>query len=318
MTIVIALIIAVVFQFIAALLAISLIRYTKYNFSWVLISVSFLLMAVRRLIELMHVLQSEQLVLESAVNSWMAVAISIFILTGLIFIKRIFNLQKKIDDLQKENEVKVLSAILKTEEDERLKFAKELHDGLGPLLSSIKMAVSSLSPGKIEAGTRKILDNTNKLIDESVSVIKEISNKLSPHVLNHFGLLKAINAFIDRLEFPNSLSINVNSNIEDIRFDNNIEVVLYRIVCELINNTINHAGASEVNIDLYYDNTRLTLDYYDNGKGFDAEKVLPLQTGMGYSNIRSRITSINGKLKIISQPNKGVCISIAITTGKHE
>ena len=268
MTIVIALIIAVVFQFIAASLAISLIRYTKYNFSWVLISVSFLLMAVRRLIELMHVLRSDQLVIESAVNSWMAVAISIFILAGLIFIKRIFNLQKKIDDLQKENEVKVLSAILKTEEDERLKFAKELHDGLGPLLSSIKMAVSSLSPGRIEPGSRKILDNTNKLIDESVSVIKEISNKLSPHVLNHFGLLKAIDSFIERLEFPDTLSINVNSNLKDIRFDNNIEVVLYLIVCELINNTINHACAIKVNIYLYYDKTMLTLDYYDNWKCF--------------------------------------------------
>lgn len=317
MPIVIALILAVLFQFAAAFIAISLIRHTRYNFSWVLISIAFLLMAVRRLIELLDVMQAESSALENPLSSWMAVAISILILIGLIFIKRIFNLQKRIDELKIENEARILSAILETEESERQKFAKELHDGLGPLLSSIKMSVSALVPGETAPGQLKILDNTNRLIDESVNTIKEISNHLSPHLLNHFGLLRAINWFMERIGAAHVLSLKVNSNTGDLRFDPNIEVVLYRVVCELINNTINHARATEVNIDLYYDKGLLTLDYYDNGRGFDPDEVLHLGPGMGYSNIQSRIKSIHGTLKVISQPDKGVCISVVLKTAAH-
>ncbi|MDF1576514.1 MAG: sensor histidine kinase [Bacteroidales bacterium] len=315
--IIVALILAVLFQFAAAIIAISLIRHTRYNISWVLISVAFLLMAVRRLMELVEVLQVEMSALKNLASSWMAVGISILILIGLIYIKRIFNLQMRIDELKIENEARVLSAILETEESERQKFAKELHDGLGPLLSSIKMSLSALVPGETAPGQLKILDNTSKLIDESVNTIKEISNKLSPHVLNHFGLLRAISSFINRIGFTHQLSLKVNSNAEGLRFDPNIEVVLYRVVCELINNTITHARASEVNIDLYYNDGRLTLDYYDNGRGFDPEEVLQLQPGMGYSNIQSRIKSIHGTLKVISQPDQGVCISVVLKTAAH-
>ncbi|MFH0759835.1 MAG: sensor histidine kinase [Bacteroidota bacterium] len=317
MYIIIALILAVLFQFAAAIIAISLIRHTRYNFSWVLISLAFLLMAVRRLIELVAVLHSDSRIVESLFSSWLAVGISVLIVVGLAFIKRIFNLQKRIDILKRENEGKVLSAIINTEEDERQKFAKELHDGLGPLLSSIKMAVSALDPGDAGPANRKILDNTGKLIDESIVTIKEISNNLSPHMLDHFGLVKAIKAFLDRIAFPNALSFKVNSNMEETRFDPNTEVVLYRVVCELVNNTITHAGATEVNIDLYVEGDRLTLDYYDNGKGFNAEEVMHMEAGMGYPNMQSRIKSINGTLKVVSQPNQGVCISVGLTTGTH-
>jgi len=317
MPITVALILAVLFQFVAAFIAISLIRHTRYNISWVLISLAFVLMAVRRFLELMKVFQSGSGILESPLSSWLAVGISALIVVGLIFIKRIFNLQKRIDELKIENEARVLSAILKTEESERQKFAKELHDGLGPLLSSIKMSVSALVPGETDPGHMKILDNTGKLIDESVNTIKEISNKLSPHVLNHFGLLRALNWFVDRIAAAHVLSLKVNSNTEGLRFDTSIEVVLYRVVCELINNTINHAQATEVNIDLYHERGILTFDYYDNGQGFDPEEVLHLEPGMGYSNIQSRIKSIHGTLKVISQPDKGVCISVAIKTAAH-
>ena len=314
MIIIIALIIAVIFQFIAAFISISLIRYTKYNFSWVLISIAFFLMAVRRLIELLQVLQSDYVVVKNVYISWIAVAISVFILVGLIYIKRIFYLQKKLDDLKKENESRVLSAIINTAENERQKFAKELHDGLGPLISAIKMAVSAIVPDRNQHKNQKIIENTHNLLEESISTIKEISNKLSPHVLNNFGLLKAVNSFIGKLEFSKTLKINFNSNIEDLRFEYNVEIVLYRIICELITNTLNHADANKVNIDLYYNQNILTLDYLDDGIGFNSEKTLSGQTGMGYSNIQSRIKSINGVISVNSNLNQGVSVNIAVKT----
>jgi signal transduction histidine kinase len=318
MTIVVALTISVLLQFIAAVIAISLIRHTRYNISWVLISAAFLMMAFRRLIEVLEVWRTDARVTETPLSSWIAVSISVLMLAGVIYIKRIFNLQKRIDDMKRESESRVLSAIIRTEESERQKFAKELHDGLGPLLASIKMAISALGGDRTGPGNRKILDNAGHLIDESVTTLKEISNKLSPHVLNNFGLLKAVRAFIERLELPGTPDLKLNSNLEGVRFDYNLEVVMYRIICELITNTLQHADATEVNIDLYHEQNMLTLDYFDNGKGFDTEEVLGARSGMGYSNIQSRIKPLDGIIRMISNPGEGVCISIVINTSRHE
>jgi signal transduction histidine kinase len=317
MVIVVALVLSVIFQFTAAFIAVSLIRQTRYNISWVLVSVAFLMMAVRRVIELLNNLHSQDRLSGTLFSSWTAVAISVCMLAGLIYIRQIFRQQKRMDDLKKENESRILSAIIHTEEKERHAFAKELHDGLGPLLASIKMAVSTLGGNKAEKNRKEILDNTNKLIDESVAAIKEISNKLSPHILNHFGLLKAVKAFVDRLELRDSLKIEVNSNLEEIRFDREVEVVIYRVICELITNTINHAEASEANIDLYYEQGKLTLDYYDNGKGFEAVESEEIPLGMGLSNIQSRVKSIGGSFRVISGRDEGVCMNIILKTRQH-
>lgn len=317
MTILIALTISVLLQFVAAIIAISLIRRTKYNISWVLISAAFLLMAFRRLLEVIAVWSRDSHLPETMFSSWAAVAISVLMLVGVIYIRRIFNLQKRIDDLKRENESRVLFAILRTQETERQKFAKELHDGIGPLLASIKMSVSSLVDERTGAGPRKILDNVDHLIDESVLTVKEIANKLSPHVLVNFGLLKAVRAFVDRLGESGPPTIRLNSNLELIRFDSHIEVVVYRIICELITNTLQHAGATEVNIDLYQEKDLLTLEYFDNGRGFKPEEVLGTSSGMGYSNIQSRIRSLDGSLKVLSNAGSGVNISMVIKASGH-
>ena len=307
-----ALILSVIFQFIAAIIAITLIKKTKYNISWILISIGFYLMAIRRLFEFLDVINSEEYLRRTVINSWIGVLISITMLLGLIFIKRIFNLQKRIDDLKKRNESRVFSAIIKTEESERQRFAKELHDGLGPIISSVKMAFSALAKKEKKSSNDKIIKSTDNLIDEAIITIKEISNNLSPHILNDFGLLKAIKSFIDKLNYPENIDIVVNSNIENERFVYNIEVVLYRVICELIINTLKHASANKINIDLFYEGNKLNLDYFDDGIGFDTDTILNFQNGMGYSNIQSRIKSLNGSLDIQSGPNQGVNIRISV------
>ena len=95
-------------------------------------------------------------------------------------------------------------------------------------------------------------------------------------------------------------------------------IVLYRIICELITNTIHHAGASLVNIELLYIDTDLVLKYTDNGKGFDLQQVLRSHTGMGLPNIQSRIKSINGTMAVQSKPGEGISVEIVIKTGHHE
>jgi signal transduction histidine kinase len=311
MPIKIALILSVILQFNAAIIAMSLIKRTRTNIAWWLISGGFLLMAIRRLFELLQVYDSNSKLITGLLSSWTGVLISIIMLLSLIFIKRIFNIQKQIDDLRKQNEARVLSAILRTEENERQHFAKELHDGLGPLLSSIKMAVSAR--GYNRSTDKKVLRNEEKLIDESITTLKDISNKLSCHVLLNFGLFKAVKSFINKLQIIDSPKIILNSNIENKRFSFNIEVVLYRIICELISNTLKHANAHNIYIDLMADEKSISLRYIDDGIGFDVKEVEKELTGMGYSNIQSRIKSLNGTYNIFSRPGEGVNVDILIS-----
>jgi signal transduction histidine kinase len=310
----IALVVSVFLQFAASIIAISLIRRTKYNISWILISIGFILLAIQRSTELLDLLEYPQLSRKTIWDSWLSFSIAVLMLFGVIFIKQIFKFLQKIDAIQKRNEIRVLSAILRTEENERLKFAKELHDGLGPLISSVKMSISALSRTIVAEKDRKIIENAAMLTDESLISIKEISNKLSPHILNNFGLLKAIESFISKLDMLNGLEINLQGNIQGKRFDYNIEVVLYRVVCELIANTLKHSGANQISIILNENNNQIHLRYSDNGIGFDIPSGEIQTKGMGYSNIHSRIKSINGTIIMQSKPNEGLRLTINIKT----
>lgn len=314
MAIKIALILSVFLQFAAAIIALSLIRNTRSNIAWWLISISFLLMAIRRVLELFQVIDVENRILGGLLSSWTGVAISIILLTSLIFIRRIFNIQRRIDNLRKEHESRILSAIIKTEENERQHFAKELHDSLGPLLSSVKLALSALSKGTGRNKDREIMDNAENLIDESIMSLKEISNNLSPHILNNFGLLKAVKSFISKLQIQDNPRILLSSNIEDQRFPGNIEVVLFRVICELITNSLKHASARQINIDIISDKDMLAIEYYDDGIGFEMERIQAENTGMGYSNLISRIKSINGTYQVTTQPDEGMNILITVKT----
>ncbi|MEA3318190.1 MAG: histidine kinase, partial [Bacteroidota bacterium] len=227
-----------------------------------------------------------------------------------IYIRQIFNLQARINKLRKESEAKVLSAIIKTEENERQKFAKELHDGLGPILSSIKMAVSAVNKSVIGKANKQIIDKTESAVDNAIISVKEISNNLSPHILKRYGLEKAIRTFTNSIITNNNLQIIHTSNLEAKRYPYNIEVVLYRVVGELIANTFKYASASRIEISLFNNEDNLELFYSDNGIGFDKKNVN--NKGMGLSNINSRVKSINGDIIMHSKPNQGFFLKITI------
>ena len=200
-----------------------------------------------------------------------------------------------------------MRAIIQTEERERRRFAKDLHDGLGPLLSTARMTMSALLQYERDDHSRQILENANNVINDAVESIKEISNNLSPHVLTNFGLASAIKNFVFKVSQSKSINISFDTSLTDAdRFDSNIETVLYRATCEMINNTIKHANATEVNISLEKIQRTLVIKYDDNGCGFDSEKsVAEPNSGMGLSNIASRLNSINGLFVFNSAPGEG-------------
>lgn len=305
MSLEIAIILSVVLQFLAAIIALSLVKRTKSNIAWWLISFAFLLMAFRRLFELFEIYNLDFLFINTLTNNWIGVSISLVMLLSLVFIKRIFNIQKRFDNIKKENESKVFSCMIKTEEKQKQLFSKELHDGLGPILSAIKMSISHLIKKNPNSEDIKILKNTENLIDESIISIKEISNNLSPHLLESFGIVKALNSFVRKLEDNNEINIQINTNIKALRFNSNVETVVYRILCELLNNTLKHAKANNIYIDIVIEKDTLNIKYLDDGKGFNYNSETDKLQGLGITNIISRIKSINGSAQIFSQEKEG-------------
>ncbi|MCQ2959847.1 MAG: histidine kinase [Bacteroidales bacterium] len=314
MLIFIALILSVVFQLTASIIAVSLIKRTRYNIAWILLSIGFSLMAVQQMSDLLYIFYHLQYSKDasefSVIRNWTNVLISLLLFVGTIFIKKLFNYTRKMENLAKQNESLVFSAIVKTEENERQMFAKELHDGLAPILSSVKMAFSALNKDIVTESNKQILLKTNFAIDEAIITIKEISNKLSPHILSNFGLERAVKSFLDTVMIKQHAEVDYNSNLGAARFDFNIEAVLYRVVCELITNTLRHSNAQHIVIKLQKENDELCLKYSDDGVGFDVKK-LPIK-GMGISNIESRVKSINGVFSIVSSPNNGMSVSIQV------
>ena len=305
-------IVSILFQLVAAVVAIKLIRATKYNASWILISVALALMAITRIGEFVRHIMGKDWPLSQEVMVWIGILISACFTIGIFMIPKILNYIFQMEHQKRISAERIINIVIHTEERERMRFSKDIHDGLGPLLSSAKMSVSALAGTELSKEQKEIIDNTNLVIDEAVKSLKHISNNISPHILNNFGLERAIENFIKKFESISDLKINFKSNMKNVRLKNNIEVILYRIVCEMINNTIKHSRASEANVSLILNGGVLTLDYSDNGCGFIVENALENSLGMGLSNIISRVESIKGEVKIDSNLGQGARFVIKI------
>lgn len=292
-------------QVAAAAIAISLFKRTKFNASWILISIGFLLMAVSRVFELWPTIYPEMEDQMQIVQRWLAFIISLVLLIGVFYIRKIFQFMRRVDEIRRESEKRVLAAVIRTEEQERQRFAKELHDGLGPLLSVIKMLLSGLDGNKAPEVNDKIKLNLRQAVDEAIAGVRNISANISPHILNNFGLRDAVEAFIKRLRQSEAFTVSFTTNLKDERFGYNVEVIMYRVICELINNTLRHSAASRVSIDIQLEEGVLYLEYTDNGIGFDVRTVVR-HDGMGLNNMRYRLQSGNGDIEIVSEHGKGM------------
>ncbi len=312
----IALILAFAFQLAAAVIAVQMVRETKYNAAWFLLSTGLLCAAALRFWDILsRVFYEERVFSETYV--WIGVLSSFCFAVGVFFVRKILFHIRDIEEERRQLEKKFRTTIIQTEEKERMHFAKEMHDGIGPLLSTAKLSLGALLKTEYIEQQKELIKNIETILNEALKSIKEISNNLTPHVLTNFGLEKAIHNFINKIDPSNLLQIIFTSNIQNKRFNSNLEVSLYRIVCELINNTIKHASASHIVIDIRLSHQEIRMIYTDDGIGLDAEKVREEGSGIGFSSIFSRIDSFKGKIEIQSSENEGIVIVIFIPLEKQ-
>jgi PAS domain S-box-containing protein len=208
---------------------------------------------------------------------------------------------------RKETEKKVLQAIIQTEEAERRRFAQELHDGIGPLLSTAKLYLQWILKPNAKIDKEVALRKIEETLEETIASVREVSNNLSPNTLVNFGLEASISSILERISEFSELNCKLTVDIEN-RLPFDMEATIFRIVGESINNTVKHAKASSINVHIAQKNGAVLVEYLDDGIGFDMQQPGASTKGNGLSNMKSRVMSMGGEININSSPNKGTAI----------
>lgn len=315
----ILLIVTIILQLVTAVLAIRLVWLTKYNSAWMLITAGLTAMALQRMLEFAQ-MAGWDFYLSREVSAWTGVVTSLCFAIGVLLIRKILSHITMTEKKRRVYERRILDAVIRTEEKERQRFSKELHDGLGPLLSSAKMSVSALERMNTDPEQKELIQNTYLVVDEAVRSLRELSNNMNPNILTNFGLARAVSSFINKLSAFSKVKVNFSTNLQEVRFDADVEVILYRVICEMINNSLKHASAEHLNLSiLRMPGEEINIIFEDDGVGFVPEEVLNNpEGGMGMSNMFSRIASLKGNVDIDSAPGEGTRIRITAKTTTND
>ncbi|MCZ4244344.1 sensor histidine kinase [Pedobacter punctiformis] len=195
-----------------------------------------------------------------------------------------------------------ISAEIKTLENERRRIASDLHDEIGPLLSAVKFQIAHLDAKTEEM--QSLVDSSGKHIDTIIQRMREISTNLMPYMLERKGLVWAIQDFINRIQQDGTLKIIFKHHLTG-RFNQDIELNVYRIVQEILHNTLKHAKASSLRIVLEENEGVLRLQTTDNGIGFNFQEMIKQHSGLGLLNLQSRIEVMKGTIKMFLASNGG-------------
>ncbi len=211
---------------------------------------------------------------------------------------------------------KTIEAVILTEEKERKRLASDLHDGLGPVLSAVNLYFQAYLDAP-ENQKPEIETQLKKIIENLIADVSRISQNISPHILEKYGLITALDNFINQIRLTEKIKF-FDTFEKTNRFDLKTELTIYRTVTELINNSIKHSGADEIHIKIFLSGNSINIDFMDNGKGFNVKQLEHNKTGMGLNNIHNRVNSLNGKITITSSENKGVSVQISLPYLENE
>lgn len=214
---------------------------------------------------------------------------------------------------KKKMESKIFSTMVSAEQNERARYAKELHDGLGPLLSTGMIYIHTIKEEDNLNEIKGLAERAYSILQDAASSVKEISNNLSPLILKEFGIAQAVRSFIEKIESATQIDFLIKDETTG-RFDETIESTLYRTLVELINNSIKYSNAKNIRIQLDFDKELLRLEYSDDGIGFDYEKTIEKKSGFGLINLKNRVERLGGIYQYITSPRKGVIVIIKLRT----
>jgi signal transduction histidine kinase len=218
----------------------------------------------------------------------------------------------EVERIRQEHQISLLSAMLEGQEQERTRLARDLHDGLGGLLSGIKLQLSTISPTLDVSQSQLLVENTMQRIDDAMDELRRIARSMMPEILIKYGLGEATIEYCRGLKKTGVKNVvcqvfNFQTTMEHTR-----QVVLYRIMQELVNNAIKHADAEQILVLLQQTGDMVFLTVEDDGKGFDTAAGNGLK-GAGLANIQARVDFLGGKIEIQSETGTGTTILIECT-----
>jgi two-component system, NarL family, sensor kinase len=221
--------------------------------------------------------------------------------------------QQKIAELETQQQLTATEAVLKGEEQERTRLAKDLHDGLGGMLSGIKYSFNTMKGNMVMTpDNAQAFERSMDMLDSSIKEMRRVAHNMMPEALVKFGLDTALKDFCNEIQQSGALQISYQSiGLENVVIDQTVSITIYRIVQELINNTMKHAVAKNAIVQVTKSNGQLAVTVEDDGKGFDTA-IINNPTGMGWGNITNRVEFLKGKLDVNSQSGKGTSVLIEI------
>ncbi len=236
------------------------------------------------------------------------------ILLGFLVYRNFKNKQKlqnlKISELEKDKQILAIDAMLKGQEEERSRIAKDLHDGLGGLLSGTKLSFTTMKENLILTPENAIqFDKSLSMLDNTMNDLRKVAQNLMPEALVKFGLNEALNDFCSSIQSTQKVNIIYQKLGSDKKYDNTTEVFIYRIIQELINNALKHAQAKEILVQLATNENSIHITVEDDGIGYDTNAIHS-KKGNGLANIEYRVNYLNGVIDTISSPNNGTAVNI--------
>jgi signal transduction histidine kinase len=205
----------------------------------------------------------------------------------------------------------LLKTTINSQEAERNRIAKELHDEIGAMLTTTKLYVGQINAELSHTKLNVVTNKMNLLFDDMIQNTRRISQDLRPVILDKLGLVEGIESLIDTINESGKLTVTFEQDAIQLK-NKQTELNVYRMLQELLNNTLKHANATEVEIALNGRMEQCKLSYRDNGKGID-HKVLKNKKGIGLKNIESRVSILNGTLHF-DRIKKGIAIEIEFPT----
>ena len=255
----------------------------------------------------------------SEIFNLMAIGISVMIAFAMAFIvfsnrtqRRLLAERMRQKELELKHKEDLLYSTIEVQEEERRRIARDLHDDIGTKLNVIFLNLHRLRKiDGISTDGSETIDEINSLIGTTIDTTRRISHNLLPPTLEDFGLVEAVKELCENFEKSGALTVDFDlfENQSPIA-DKMVELNIYRVLQELIKNSIKHGNASAITIRLSLGVEQVKLEYQDNGKGFDMEAMKTSKKGLGMKSIESRMEMINAQLRVQSAIGEGVVVNI--------
>ncbi len=255
--------------------------------------------------------------IEDGINALKTGMIGMFILALIIILfvviyqRKLLKQEQVLKDAEAKHQQDLLKATIESQELERKRIAHDLHDGVGVMLTSTRLFFRHLQENKVD-NSGATVERIDTLLGQTIDAVREISSNLRPVVLESLGLSEALSDLVNVVSDTGEISIYFESEY-DLNRQESEEVMIYRIVQELLTNTLRHAEASNVQLSMKSVEEGFFLSYSDDGKGLPE---YPLKGGLGLKNLESRVKAMDGFFQIDTTVVKGMRITISIRNDK--